>query len=212
MYEFYIVDCIKMVNEIDPQNVEKQRVSKTNPCKDEISGALRRANPELFWNVEAILKDLKKNHVKEYDAEEMWYKWKRVHIDLPAVWNFDWFEFDYFVSENTIKRREFKENPEFEKESHSFSSISKLLEKLNKYMKELGVETDWNMDYRAALMYYYTDCNNCVVWNYLKDITGLDSRYRVHGSTGWLRVGCWRCSDGYCGFGRDMQESHLFLR
>ena len=201
-----------MVNETGPQNVKKQGVSKINPCKDEISGALKQVNPELFWNVDAILRDLKKNHIEEHDAEEMWYKWKRVHIDLPAVWDFNWFEFDYFVSKNTISQREFKQNLELEKKSHSFWSISKLLEKLNKYMKELWVETDWNMDYRAALMYYSTDCHNCVVWNHLKDITGLSSRYWVKGTTGWLNVGCWRCSDDYCGFGWDTLDSHLFLK
>lgn len=202
----------KMANETEPQNVEEQWVEKVDPCRDELSGALIQANPELIWNAEAILNDLKKNHVKEKNVEEMGYQWKRVYIDFPAVGSFKWFKFDYFVSEDKISKDELKSNPKLKEKLHSFSEIWKLLQAMNSYMKEFGVKTDYFMDYADRLKYYHTDYHNCVAWNYLKDITGLNSRYWTYQVSGLSDFGCWRCDGDYCGFGWDTLPSHVFMK
>jgi hypothetical protein len=142
---------------------------------------LKQPNPELFWNRNAILSDLDENHVTvEEDVEMMWYKWEKVHIDLPAVWNFEWFKFDYFVSYDCVTKKDFEKEPELENKSYSTNDVWNLLKAMNKYMAELGCKTDyWQMDYENVLKYwekYNTWC--CKAWDCLQRIT-------------WLKRTCW---------------------
>ena len=156
----------------------------------------------LKWDTDAILKDLRKNYVKiEENAEMMWYKWKKVHIDLPAVWNFEWFKFDYFVSDKTIKRETFESNPELEKKSYSMKDISKLLQAMDEYMSELQGKNDGERNYENEQKFWETDVYRCNAWDCLKSITWLNSRYwlsdkNIH----WKKIrAIWTCiSDGCC--------------
>lgn len=122
---------------------EKDRlfeILKQDKEKNEEEQEKSQPNTELFWNKEAVLEDLKENHVKiEENAEMMWYKWKKVHIDLPAVWDFEWFKFDYFVSEDTVDESDFKNGPI--NESYSRKEILDVLKNIWKYLNLYGIET-----------------------------------------------------------------------
>lgn len=165
---------------------DKEKKSGIWELTENMNGKISEA---LVWNTEAILDDLKKNHVKvEKNVEMMWYEWKKIHINLPAVWNFKWFKFDCFVSNLPITRKDFEENPEFEKKSYSMDDISKLLYAMNEYMIELQGENDWDMKYEDKLKYWETiyreEIYGCKVWDFLKDIVWLNN-----GS--WWHCVCW---------------------
>ena len=133
----------------------------------------------LIWNTDAILEDLKKNcvTVEPKDTEMMWYKWKKVHINLPAVWNFEWFKFDYFVSNEAVKKDNFENKQELEKESYSMENIAELLQAINKYMTELQGTNEEEMDYENELKYRKTGRYFCFTWEYLKAISWLNKSY-----------------------------------
>ena len=171
---------------------------------------------KLYWNREAIIKDLKENYLKKYDAEIMWFKWKEVHLTLPAVWNFEWFKLDYFVSNDLVYERAFESNPELEKKSKSMKDIWEILKAVNRYMAELWVETDWDMNYENDLQYWKTERRGCKAWDCLKDVTGLNRWYwtsdkgETREKNSRIR---WNCSDDRCYFNRYSLglEAHLFL-
>ena len=162
----------------------------------------------LIWDTDAILKDLKENHVTiEDNAEVMWYRWKNVHIELPAVWDFEWFKFDYFVSDDRVYKYIFRNDPELEKKSYSMSDISKLLKAINSYMSELQGKSDKDMDYENDLKMWenlnFIFNRRCNAWDCLKAITWLHYWF-------WLsdRNVAWHgglharldCSDDNCRF------------
>ena len=135
-------------------------------------------NKELYWNKEKILENLKENCVKvEEKVEMMWYKWKKVHINLPAVWKFKWFKFDYFVSNESVRKYDFKKGSELENKSYSMKEVWELLKAMNRYMKAMGVETDWEMNYEKDLRYWETDNYSCIAWDWLKQVVLLDDEY-----------------------------------
>lgn len=88
---------------------------------------------------------------------------KKVYIDLPAVWNFEWFKFNCFVSNGFVSdidfERAFEKNPEIEEKSYSRNDVSNLLNALNKFMTELGCEKYWNRDYPEDIL-------NAIIWLY----------------------------------------------
>ena len=132
----------------------------------------------LKWDTDAILDDLRKNYVKiEENVRMLWYEWKKVHINLPAVWNFEWFKFDYFVSNDEVMKYDFERKSQLEKRSYSINDVSKLLQAMNKYMVELQGDNDWDMDYENELKYWETETWGCKAWDCLKVITWLDNWY-----------------------------------
>lgn len=164
-----------MANETGPKNVEKIKWKESISYKDRVADTLIQLNPELFWNRIAILDDLAKNHVKvEEDVEMMWYKWKRFHIDLPAVGDFKWFKFDWFVSDNMFKYEDFMNNQEIRKKLYPKKVVYKILRAMNKYMETMGVKTDWDVDYKREMRYNYYDC---IAWDDRIYFTGLDYLY-----------------------------------
>ena len=140
----------------------------------------------------------------------MWYKWKKVHINLPAVWKFKWFKFDYFVSDYKVWRNDFK--PGLWKKLYTINDVSKLLEAMNKYMQAMGVETDWSMDYEERLKSWqrYSE-SKCKAWDCLKAITWLNDCYRLNHYP--VMIG-WYCYSSSCNFDRlDYYSSnYLFLK
>ena len=156
-----------------PTDWEIEKKSKvqelTGERKNEISET-------LFWNKEAILKDLKEHHVKiEETAGMNWYTWKNVHIDLPAVGNFEWFKFDYFASDGSVVNKEFESNSEYKKLSYSLEEIAELLAALNKYMRALWVIIDDGIDFKKDLKRWKKDEYKIILtWRCLKEITWLD--------------------------------------
>ena len=171
---------------------------------------------KLYWNREAIIKDLKENYLKEKDTIMMRYRWKEVHLSLPAVWNFEWFKLDYFVSDKAVRKYEFVLYPELEKKLKSMKQIWEILKAVNRYMAELWVKTDWDMDYENDMQYWKTENDRCQAWVCLKDITGLDKWYwtsdkDVNGIKD--TQGEWNCLYGACRFDRSnsVDRANLFL-
>ena len=163
----------------------------------------------LIWNTDAILDDLKKNHVKiEENVEMMWLKWKKVHIDLPAVWNFEWFKFDYFVSDVRVEKKYFEKKKLFgrkslENKSYSMKDVSKLLQAMNNYMSELQWENDGDIDYEHELIYWRKNKKKwCKAWYCLSEITWLDCRsWLSDKDVDWEKDSraFWRCEyHDYC--------------
>lgn len=139
----------------------------------------------LFWNKEAILQDLKINYVKiDDDVEMMWYKWKNFHIKLPAVWNFEWFKFDCFVSDDEIYKSEF-EYSWLWNSSYSIIEILELFQAFNKYMNELGINMDWDITdwdrkyFEYDLEYWGWGRRTSEAWDFLKEIMKFNSMYRL---------------------------------
>ncbi len=175
---------------------------------------------KLYWNQEAILKDLKENHVKiEENQEMLWYKWKKVHIELPAVWNFQWFKFEYFVSNDGIRKANFEQNADLESKSYSAKDLSNLLTAMNQYMKEMWVETDGdNADYSAnGSLIGYGWGYDCEAWECLKTITWLNYYWLRDKDVAWKQGSRarWNCYSDRCNFYRnynDNDSANLFLR
>lgn len=172
----------------------------------------------LRWDRDGILNYLKENpkYIKiEKNAEVMWHKWKKVHINLPKVWNFEWFKFDYFVSDDRVSKRDFEAKPELKKKSYSMNDVSNLLTAMNGFMAALGCETDWDTKYKNdELMNRY----RCGAWDCLKAITWLNKSYWLSNSNvAWIKDSRvkWRCRGGSCNFNRYYDANHyanLFLR
>ena len=174
---------------------------------------------ELYWDKEKILKNLKENCVKvEENVEMMWYEWEKVHINLPAVWHFEWFKFEYFVSDEYVYKIDFESNSELEEKSYSMKEVWELLKAMNGYMQAMGVETDGDMDYENNLKYWETHNNSRKAWDYLKQIAWLNERYWLSDkNVGWRKNSHarWRCNSDHCNFSRSdfaYGRANLFLR
>ena len=141
----------------------------------------------LFWNPEAVLNDLKEHHVKnEENAEMMWHKWKKVHINLPAVGNFEWFKFDFFISKDSLSKEDFENNPEFQNKSFSMNEICNLLYAMNNYLYELWIPYDGDdIDYYDLLR--IGDPWNLFARDYFNEISGLFHPYEYDNIMYWLR-------------------------
>ena len=110
---------------------------------------------ELIWFEAGVLNDIRKNYVTiDEDVEMMWYKWRRVHIDLPKVWNVNWFKFDCFILDMECPAEHLDEVPELIDKSYSREEITGLLRALNMYMHAYWVKM-WGK-YR-----YVSDFENC---------------------------------------------------
>jgi len=181
---------------------------------------------ELYWNKDAILKDLKENHVTVYENQEMmWYKWKIVEINLPWAWE-DYNPFKYFVSYKLVRKDTFESNPELEKNSYSMEEVWNLLKAINNYMKAMGVEIDTDVDYENDLKTWehYTKkgkLNNhkSVAWDCFNDIAWLNDWYWLKDKDVAWSVGSrahWHNNFDYSEivptFYNDLYSAHLFLK
>lgn len=194
------------------QRDELLEILKQDKQEREKSNSARLYRETKFKDLEdyerEILEDLKKNHVKvEKNKEILWYKWNIVHIDLPAVWDFKWFKFEYFISNKDIRKESFEKNPEFEKKSCSMEEIWALLKAFNEYMEECGIDTDGFTDYEHRLKYRKTNRSKCVVWDFLRLImVGVDwynwlKEKNVWGKNGSRAIWDFNSTDWFCYFG-----------
>lgn len=179
------------------EDIKSSILAYPDELKDRILTALQQEKLERWkkeWNVDAILEDLRKNHVTiEKNIEMFGHKWNIVHVDLPAAWNwkFNWFSFSYFVWDY-VRNEDFEEN--LEKSSYSVERVWQILKSINEYMKASRVkDVDVDMDYKNELN-IDGGIDNCKAWDYLKRITDLDSSYRLKNNKVLNLV------PGYCGF------------
>ena len=173
---------------------------------------------DLKWDKDGILNALKENpkYIKiEENAEVMWYNWKKVHINLPKVWKFEWYKFDYFVSDFSLTKKNFEKNHELEKKSYSMNDVSNLLKAMNEFMAALECKTDWDMKYESELRYWERDTWRCYAWEYLKAITWLNSWYWLSDKEEWRYHVLWILTMIECYFyPNDINycDGRLFLR
>lgn len=182
---------------------------------------------ELYWNKEKILKNLKENYVNvEKNVEMMWYKWKKVHINLPKVWKFKWFTFDYFVSDVLVCKDDFESNPELEEKSYSMKEVWNLLKAINNYMNAMGVEIDRDVDYENDLKGWeaYTKMgkwsyHKSVAWDCFNNIAWLDGWYWLKDKNVAWEQGSrahWHEHFDYSeiipSYYSDLYKAHLFLK
>ena len=166
----------------------------SNEKKDELLRMLKKDQIErnynsLYWKMDTILKDLKENHIETKENQNMLgFDWKLVHIDLPSVWDFKWFNFDYFKPDSRVwENWDFESDSDnLEDKSFSIQEISELLNSFKEYLKELGVEINGK--------------NEVNIEDNLKNILNLDYWY-------WLKDKNWEnyramlnCYDGGCDF------------
>lgn len=125
----------------------------------------------LYWNKDAILDDLRKNHVKHMDYEIWWHKWCMTILDLPPVWKkFKWFVFQCFRSYDTISKSEFLKNKDFVDMSYTKEEISNLFRAMNEYMKANWIYTDESMDYEHELREPNSSKESCKAWLYVEHL------------------------------------------
>ena len=165
----------------------------SNDKKDELYDALKndKENREKEYQKKRneVVKELTKNHVKvEWNIEMFWCKGVKLHIDLPAVGKFKWYNFDCFLSEEHRNQKFVSEHPEVEEKMYSMDDISKLLDAIRSYMENswVSIPNEWNikknMRYRERDHFTkkdwirYRDAENLQneEWNILKEITGLN--------------------------------------
>lgn len=179
---------------------------------------------ELIWSKDLVIQDLKENYVKiEENQKMLWYKWKKVFIDIPAVWKFKWFKFNCFVSYDRINIKDFESNPDFEKFSYSRKDISKALNSMNDYneLYELAIDkyTDYENDLqldkssRMGLIFI------CTAWDLLKGLLWLDYWYWLknvdYDRIYWNVRAVWICFGHHCSFhyhGDDDNCANLLLK
>ncbi len=139
----------------------------------------------------SILKDLKENHVKvEEDVRYMWRLWKKIHIDLPKIGEFKWFNFDFFVTKEKLpvlydrehwKRRD-KEAEQKNKQLCSEDDIRDLVKALNSYMHECWVDIDKGINLEMLERPERWEWSWCETWNCIKELVWLDGWYHLSGA------------------------------
>ncbi len=146
--------------------LQQDKRERTNLIKTQ------KENPELFWNKDKVLEKLKKDCVKvEENADMMWYKWRIVHINLPAIGSFKWFKFDYFVSDKKLLWDDIENDSKIEKKLQSTEKFEKLLSSLKDFMKGYWIKVDEGFEYDEMFNFsghFYYECEG---WKVLTDIT-----------------------------------------
>ncbi len=158
---------------------------------------------ELVWKEDLLVNELKdhctkietgkvlvkKNwkftikNVKNKEDLLSWLQWKIVHIRIPAVWNFKWFDFDFFVSESDIWIDRFDfDNQKCDKVAYSMEDFSKILDAIRGFLSEYWVNIDQDMDYNTDLREREEKKRGCKSGDALRKII-------------WLKDGVYRLSD-----------------
>ena len=155
------------------------------------------------------LENIKQKFVKVDNNVEMFgVEWRNIHIDIPAKWSFEWLKFDFFVSKYPYYRRDkFENHASLRNKSYSMSEVWKLLDALNRYLKELWIITDWDMNYEKDLKH----CSRCEAWDCFRYITGLDWRYWLKDRNKFSKKGLtyWYCGPFGCCFDKEYKEDGL---
>ena len=93
-------------------------------------------NPELFWNEEAVLKDLRENHVKIEEVELFWRICEIAHIDLPPVSDFQWLKMDVLLIRGWIES--LQQNVGLD--NNASDKFSQFLKWVSEYMKSYWID------------------------------------------------------------------------
>ena len=113
-------------------NKGSQTDKLTNTKKEELTDALKQELEEkmLAWDIDAFGEYVIQYCTKNED-------WK-LQIDLPAKWEFKWFNFEYNIRDLRLFLNE--ENPS--ENTNLGEKIAKMLYALNNYIKAYWIEMD----------------------------------------------------------------------
>lgn len=192
-YEEEIVDSFEEWEKIEEEAIEwesetlfkwgeKTEVEKKIQNTEEIPD-------EIMWDEDKIIAYIKNRFIDiEENINYMWFNWKKIHLNLPVIWDFEWFKFNAFVSSSSMSKADFDLNQNLEEKSYSKDEICGLLSAINKFMATCGVCTDGDMNYKNQLKYRKTGINKCKAWDCLKNMLDLSRTYFLNGkNVSWRR-------------------------
>ena len=180
--------------------------------KDELLDLLKKDKEEREKQkenkIENIVKELKENNVvTEENAEMLWLKWKKIHINLPETWYFKWYKFDCFVSNEHMKEKELESNHELIENSFNMEEITKLIKALNFYLYEKWIWVDrtiniekqmkfWDIEHitkKDWIKLWKRETLRIETWEILKRITWLNWMFWVNNkvNTIWRDAQVW---------------------
>lgn len=205
--EWFLEDLIKVYI----SNAELKSIVKVLPEKrrDELFHVLKedvtkRYWERKYWNIDVIMKDLEKNHIKWSDCEIWWYEWRIISLDLPPVWDkFKWFKFQCFRSYGMISKNDFEKNKNIMDMSYTMEELSDLFRAMNKYMKANWIYTDEYMDYEHEL-WEHSNKEECRAWGYIRYLLWLTNDWIWLKNTkkrrGSVERVLWNVHCGNCAF------------
>lgn len=165
---------------------------------------------ELIWNRDAVIKDLQCNYLTiEDDIEKYGQKWKIIHLTLPKVKDFEWFNFSCFISDKPI----YQENLKYDITKNLFSrkDITNLFIAINEYMKiyletdneKICYDIDHDTNYEELLTqrdFMLDRHNTCKAWEYLKKIMWLNDDYWLSNNDYYWFKNIFVCKGGQSTF------------
>ena len=159
---------LKKIKEIEERfGIEINEILKSCKLLDEM-------DESVFWNADNLIEYIEKNFIKiEENKEYLWYKWKILSIKLPMIWNFNWYTFKCFISDDSYSSEEVNKNPKIEKECFQKKEMDELSKSIKTYISEC-----W---FKKNRLYIYDIWNH--MWAYwLKDYNKENSK-----RSRWLR-------------------------
>jgi hypothetical protein len=183
-----ILDTLNSVSDNDIKIIwEEIELSKESisTCEDEDPFDISNYDDidyTIFWDEAKVINDLFETYIEvEDDVEVYWYKWKYFHVNLPDVWDFNWFKFDFFVSYDNVSQKDFLDSYELRSNSFSLDDFYDILNAFNLYMETywLGFDWDgkWDFDYYSLLKYRESNKESCRAWIFFKTLFSLTGHY-----------------------------------
>ena len=174
--------------------------------------------PELVWNFDKVLEFINDKCVKSQEIYLVW-KWFMYTIELPAVWEFEWFKFKCFKSEWVNNFDGYNKDLNGSSMWYSMEEIWEILQKINEFLMAYWVWDKDITDFSDLLKSWVRGVNIFWAWKVLGKILvnstttscwtywltdkfpHRDGRGRVY-----LSFGNWKCAFGYGG-----AESHIII-
>jgi hypothetical protein len=119
---------------------DQKKLLKTMSNEGEVWKKYWEPNPELVWDYDNVVRDIEINYIHwSKDEEELfWLRWWRKSLELPAVWNFEWFKMETFHAWRTYLWND----SDYDSMLYSMDDIWYILQKINEYLNEYWVWDD----------------------------------------------------------------------
>ena len=152
-------------------------------------------------NFETVVADLITNHIKvDENVEMMWYNWKKVIVDLPAIWKFHWYSFRFFVSDDNVSfldfgRKYFWRRSKLERKSFSSWELDDFKLALFAYIAEFFKNYSYDTKYWNNWKNWVDE--NDDVEQVLKKIPWLDSSYWLYNDSDHYPAAWWKVDGSF---------------
>ena len=196
--------AIKHINFVSKSAIEAKTKKLIQKSFDESEKILKKTKKyEKAEKVNEILRDLRRCVSVDRNVEMFWKMWSIFHINLPAIWKFEWFKYDFFKSKFEFSRWPLESQPDVQENLCSMVDICSLLEAFKNYLQESHwLVLDKNIDFKKDLSHWNTENCECETWYFVKEILDLYSIYFLKDSykwEEWSRV-IFCCDDDMCAF------------